>query len=176
MDLKPTPVLKRHPTLNFNPAKLFMSLFSFFRRSDFFSEEEKQHIIASIRATELRTSGEIRVYIESRCRFVDPLDRAAEIFWGLKMDHTEDKNAVLVYIAFRDHQYAVFADKGIHEKVGEKFWKEEVQAMYIHFRENQISDAIAQVITDVGEALHHHFPYEHDTDKNELPDDIVFGK
>lgn len=153
-----------------------MSLLSFFRRSDFFSEEEKKRIINSIRAAEMRTSGEIRVYIESKCRFVDPLDRAAEIFWGLKMDHTKDRNAILVYVAVRDHQYAVYADNGIHEKVGEKFWKQEVKAMYKHFKQNQVSDAIAQVITDVGEALHVNFPYEHAIDKNELPDDIVFGK
>ena len=84
-----------------------MALFSFFTRNNFFSEEEKQRIIDSIRSAELQTSGEIRVFLESRCRFVDPLDRAAEIFWGLKMDQTEDKNAVLVYVAIRDHQYGV---------------------------------------------------------------------
>jgi len=153
-----------------------MASISLFRRKEIFSEDERQGIINAIRAAEIRTSGEIRVYIERRCRFVDPLDRAAEIFWNLKMDQTGEKNAVLVYVAVRDQQYAVFADKGIYERVGEVFWKEEVKAMYRHFRENQISDAIAQVITDVGQALHTHFPYENDTDKNELPDDIVFGK
>jgi uncharacterized membrane protein len=153
-----------------------MGLFSFKKKNDFFSEEEKQRVIAAIRAAEIRTSGEIRVYIESRCRFVDPLDRAAEIFWGLKMDHTEDHNAVLIYIAVRDHQYAIYADHGIHEKVGEQFWKKEVGDMKRHFKQNHIADAIVQVINDVGQALHQHFPYERDTDKNELPDDIVFGK
>lgn len=153
-----------------------MALFSFLKRSDFFSEEEKQRIIDAIRSAETNTSGEIRVYIESRCRFVDPLDRAAEIFWGLKMDHTDMHNAVLVYVAVRDHQYAVYADQGIYEKVGEKFWQEEVTSMYKHFRESRVADAVAQVITDVGKALAFHFPYQKDVDKNELPDDIVFGK
>ena len=153
-----------------------MAIFSFFRRNDFFSEEEKQLIVDAIRASEIRTSGEIRVYIESRCRFVDPLDRAAEIFWNMKMDHTKDHNAVLVYVALRDQQYAVFADKAIHEKVGNAFWNEAVKAMYVHFKQNHVADAIAQVITDVGQALYQHFPYDRSTDKNELPDDIVFGK
>ena len=153
-----------------------MAIFSFFRRSDFFTEEEKQRIVDAIRASEIRTSGEIRVYIESRCRFVDPLDRAAEIFWNMKMDQTKDRNAVLVYVAMRDHQYAVFADKAIHEKVGNAFWDEAVKSMYKHFKQNQVADAIAQVITDVGQALYQHFPYDRSTDKNELPDEIVFGK
>lgn len=153
-----------------------MALFSFLKRNDFFSEEEKQRIIEAIRQAELSTSGEVRVYIESRCRFVDPLDRAAEIFWGLKMDHTDRHNAVLVYVAVRDHQYAVYADKGIYEKVGDQFWKEEVKAMYRHFKDSRVADAVAQVITDVGNALAIHFPYQPNIDKNELPDDIVFGK
>jgi uncharacterized membrane protein len=153
-----------------------MAVFSFLKKKDFFSPDEKQRILDAIRESEQRTSGEIRVYIESRCRFVDPLDRAAEIFWGLKMDHTGFHNAVLVYVAVRDHQYAVFADAGIHEKLGETFWKDEVKAMHHHFKQNHVADAIVQVIKDVGSALHRHFPYDKGTDKNELPDDIVFGR
>jgi len=151
-------------------------LFSFFRNSEFFSEDEKQRILESIRQSERNTSGEIRIYVESRCRFVDPLDRASEVFWGLKMDHTEQRNAVLVYVAMRDHQYAVFADEGIYQKAGETFWKEKVEKMNLRFKENQVAEAIVEVIRDIGEALHYHFPYNISTDKNELPDEIVFGK
>ena len=122
-----------------------MALFSFFNKKEFFSPEEKQRIIDAIRESEQRTSGEIRIYIESRCRFVDPLDRAAEVFWGLKMEQTNYHNAVLVYVAVRDHQYAIYADKGIHEKLGDQFWKEEVQAMQQHFIKNHVAEAIEQV-------------------------------
>lgn len=152
-----------------------MALFPSFRKSDFFSAEEKKQVVEAIQAAELTTSGEIRVFVESRCRFVDPLDRAAELFWLLKMDYTKDHNAVLVYVAIRDHQFAVFADQGIHEKVGNEFWNKEVQAMNIHFKQNHYADAITQVVRDVGAALQFHFPFNRDTDKNELPDDIIFG-
>lgn len=151
-------------------------MFNFFRKEDFFHPAEKERIIAAIKSAEMNTSGELRVYIESRCRFVDPLDRASEIFWGLKMDQTARNNAVLVYVAYRDHQYAVFADNGIHEKLGAQFWASEVAKMSRHFRENQITDAIVKVIEEVGHALQTNFPYEPGIDKNELPDDIVFGK
>lgn len=153
-----------------------MGLFSVFRQSDYFTAGEKERIVSAIKNAEKNTSGEVRVFIESRCRFVNPLDRASEIFWGLKMDHTDRHNAVLIYIAIRDHQYAVFADEGIHQKLGEDFWNKEVKAMYVHFKENQVAEAIARVIDDVGKALNTHFPYEPGVDKNELPDDIVFGK
>jgi uncharacterized membrane protein len=151
-----------------------MSIFSP-KRKDFFSSEENARIVETIRNAERTTSGEIRVYIESRCRFVDPLDRAAEIFWTLKMDHTVHHNSVLLYVAMKDHQFAIFADKGIHEKLGNEFWRKEVEKMSRHFRENHYLDALVLVINDIGTALQTHFPYDPNADKNELPDDIVFG-
>ena len=65
---------------------------SFFKRKDFFSPDERARIIDAIRVAEMQTSGEIRLYVESRCRYVDPIDRAREIFWCLKMDHTVERN------------------------------------------------------------------------------------
>jgi uncharacterized membrane protein len=100
---------------------------SLFSRKDFFSEEEKKLIVAAIGEAEKQTSGEVRVYVESRCRFVDPIDRAAEVFAILKMDRTAAHNAVLIYLAVKDRQLAVFGDQGIHEKVGGAFWQEEVK-------------------------------------------------
>lgn len=152
-----------------------MSLLPFFKKKDFLSADEKKRIIEAIQLSEQKTSGEIRIYIEGRCRYVDPLDRAAELFWSLKMDQTADKNAVLVYVAMKDHQFAIYADKGIHEKVGESFWKKEVESMSTHFSKQHYTDALVEVIRDIGEALHTHFPYARQKDKNELPDDIIFG-
>ena len=133
-------------------------------------------IVSAIREAERRTSGEVRVFVESRCRFMDAIDRAAEVFYGLEMDETEDHNGVLVYVALKDHQLAVFGDKGIHEKVGADFWNAEVRNMISQFNKEDYARGIADCITDIGDALHLHFPFDNDTDKNELPDEIVFGK
>ena len=148
----------------------------FFRRKDFFSETEKQLIVSSIQAAEKQTSGEIRVFVESRCKYVDPLDRAAEIFAGLKMEETAARNGVLVYVAIRDRQLALLGDKGIHEKVGAEFWNKEVKLILSHFNRADYAAGIAHVVEEIGEALRTHFPYDKDGDINELPDDIVFGK
>ncbi|MDO6429663.1 TPM domain-containing protein [Flavitalea sp. BT771] len=148
----------------------------FFRRKDFFSDAEKRQIVTAIAEAEKCTSGEIRVYVESRCRYVDPLDRAAEIFTGLKMEETAARNAVLLYVALKDRQLAILGDKGIHEKVGSAFWNKEVQLILSQFNKSNYAEGIARVVGEVGEALRTHFPYDKDTDTNELPDDIVFGK
>jgi uncharacterized membrane protein len=148
----------------------------FFSKKEFFSAVEKNRIVAAIKEAEQQTSGEIRVYIESHCRFVDPLDRATEVFAQLNMAKTTGHNAVLIYVAVRDHQLAIFGDQGIHEKVGEVFWQEKVSHMLAHFKKDLYADAILKTILDIGAALKYHFPYDRQTDINELPDDIVFGR
>ena len=148
----------------------------FLSKKNFFSEEEKKLIVDAIREAELQTSGEIRVYVESRCRFVDPLDRAAEVFALLKMEKTAGRNAVLLYLAVKDRQLAIFGDQAIHEKVGEVFWKNQVSQILSRFQREHFAKAIAIAIKGIGDALKFHFPYDRQTDINELPDDIVFGR
>ncbi len=152
-----------------------MSIFSFLRKKkEFFTKEEQGRIVQAILAAEKRTSGEVRVYVESRCRFVDPVDRAVEVFFGLKMDKTDDRNGVLLYAAMEDHQLAIFGDEGIHQRVGTDFWHLEVKKIIDEFNSAHFAEGIIDIIHDIGQALHHHFPYERE-DKNELPDEIVFG-
>jgi len=153
-----------------------MSLFSLFKKKDFFTEEEKLQIVEAVRKAERTTSGEVRVFVENRCSYMDAIDRAKEIFVDLKMNETADRNAVLVYIAMKDHQLAVFGDEGIHSKLGNDYWNAEVRKMISNFNKENYADGIKEVVTDIGEALTQLFPYNNDTDKNELPDDIVFGK
>lgn len=153
-----------------------MKLFPWQKEKEFFTAEEKERILQAIRQAEMRTSGEVRLFVESRCKYINALDRAKELFFELQMDKTVDRNANLVYIAMQDRQAAVFGDEGIHQKVGQKYWDEEINKMLLNFKDQHIVDGICQCITDIGDALHQHFPYDRETDKNELPDDIVFGK
>lgn len=153
-----------------------MSLFSFFKKVEFFTAEEKQQIIEAVRNAERRTSGEVRVFVESRCSYMDAIDRAIEIFARLKMFETDDRNAVLVYVALKDKQLAVFGDEGIHKKLGNDYWNNEVRKMISRFNKENYAEGIKEVVKDIGEALVTYFPFNNDTDKNELPDDIVFGK
>jgi uncharacterized membrane protein len=146
------------------------------KQQKFFTAEEETKIVDAIRAAEQQTSGEVRLYIESKCRFVDPLDRAAEIFLHLKMNETENRNAALVYIATQHKQLAVFADEGIYKKAGQQFWNNAVHTMLSNFKKENYAEGLVEVIQKIGAALQTYFPYDAATDKNELPDDIVFGK
>jgi uncharacterized membrane protein len=152
-------------------------MFSFLKKNiDFFAPHEKQVIVEAVRNAEKRTSGEIRVFVETHCRYVDAMDRAREIFDQLKMDQTKDRNAVLLYMAVKDRQLAVLGDEGIHQKVGDGYWNTEVMKMVKTFNQDNYADGLVICVKDIGEALHAHFPYDSKIDKNELPDDIVFGR
>ena len=143
---------------------------------DYFSAEEKEIIVRAIQKAEQRTSGEVRIYVESRCSLVNPVLRAKEVFHALKMTETEARNGVLVYLAMKDKQLAVYGDEGIHTKVGNAFWNDEVKKMLQNFNKNNFASGIEEIILNIGEALKTHFPFDNKTDKNELSDDIVFGK
>jgi uncharacterized membrane protein len=153
-----------------------LRLFPRQKKKEFFTAEEKKELVEAIQKAEQRTSGEIRVFVENRCRYMDALDRAFEIFVQLKMRETKERNATLIYVAVKDRQAAVFGDEGIHAKVGDKYWEDTVRKMLLQFRGEKLSQGICQGITELGEALYFYFPYNRETDKNELPDEIVFGR
>ena len=152
-------------------------MLSFLRKKiRFFTEEETRLIVKAIRDAEHQTSGEVRVYVESRCSWVDAIDRAAEIFFKLRMEKTEQRNAVIVYVAAKDRLLAVFGDEGIHNKVGDEYWNKVVGEMLASFNTNNYAEGISNCVIQIGNALKTHFPFNRDTDINELPDEIVFGR
>jgi uncharacterized membrane protein len=151
-------------------------MFSLFKKKEFFSAKDKEQIVEAIRLAERETSGEIRIYVESKNPFVDAIDRAAEIFFKLKMQETDHRNAVLLYVAIKDQELALFADEGIYQKAGKDYWDNAVTSMLNQFTKDNISNGIEQCIVQIGQTLKQKFPYIPTEDKNELPDEIVFGK
>lgn len=151
-------------------------MFNWFKKrtEDFFSPQEKQMITDAIKLAEKQTSGEVRVFIEKKCQYVNAIDRAKELFDKMDMYKTAERNAVIVYVALKHRQLAVFADVGIYEKTGASFWNNSVQTMLAHFNKEDYVDGIAGVVKKIGQALNTHFPFQKN-DVNELPDDIVFG-
>ncbi|MEO6948294.1 MAG: TPM domain-containing protein [Ginsengibacter sp.] len=152
-------------------------MWPFPKKKPFFTIQEKDMIVNAIKDAEMQTSGEIRIFVEGRCKYVDALDRAAQIFDNLEMEKTELRNGVLFYLAVKDKQLAIFADKGIHEATeGDKYWKDAVKEILSVFSKESLVAGMITSILKIGQALREHFPYDKDVDRNELPDEIIFGK
>lgn len=140
-----------------------------------FTSEEKGRIKAAIKSAELNTSGEIRVHLEGHCKNDNVLERAAQMFSQLGMHKTDTRNGVLIYMAVKDHKFAIIGDAGINAKVEEDFWDTTKEKMLSHFKTGDLTKGLVEGVLCAGERLKEHFPY-HKDDKNELSDDISFGK
>ena len=139
----------------------------------YLTDKQEQKIIEEIADAENRTSGEIRVHIESTCKR-EPLVRAARVFHELGMDETELQNGVLIYIAADDHKVAVYAGKGIHKKVEDGFWDGVLNMLVEHFKKDEFEEGIIQAVRRVGTKLKELFPYQKG-DVNELTDEISYN-
>ena len=143
----------------------------------YFSEEDQLRIANAIAKAEMTTSGEIRIFVEDTCPYPQPLERAQEIFHILKIDQTEHRNGVLIYLSLVDKKAALFGDEGIYQKTGQAaYWEAEFEVFKDLLSHGMIVEAIERVIADIGFSLAEYFPYQEGIDKNELPDEMVFGE
>ena len=136
----------------------------------FFTKEEKDRIVEAIREAEKKTSGEICVYLERKARG-DVMDCAKKVFEKLGMTKTEKRNGVLIYFSLTTRNFAILGDRGIHDKVGDGFWREIISRMEKHFSQNDFVGGLEAGIREIGKRLTDHFPREKG-DVNELPDEI----
>lgn len=142
--------------------------------ANFFTRDQKEQIKQAIARAELNTSGEIRLHVENRCK-IDVLDCAAGWFEKLKMHRTDKRNGVLFYLAVKDRKFAIIGDAGINAVTPDNFWDSIKAEVLAHFSENKFAEGLIKGIDMAGEQLKTHFPYQSD-DKNELSDEISFGK
>lgn len=144
------------------------------RTKEFLSKLDHDRIVQAIREAEMKTSAEIRVYIQRGELADDPLVTATRRFHKLGMHRTRHRNAVLIFVAPRAHKFAVVGDEAIHRKSVEGYWQSVVDKMREHFRQERFSDALIDAIRDIGAMLAQHFP-KSGGGSDELPDAVVEG-
>lgn len=136
------------------------------------NRDEDRRVVEAIRQAERNTSGEIKVHIENRCK-VNVEQRSLFIFDKLKLNETQLRNGVLIYLAVKDRKFAILGDEGINKVVEDGFWNDVKDLMLSHFKEGRFSEGLEQGIQRCGEKLKTFFPYQSD-DINEIPDDISY--
>ena len=136
------------------------------------NNEEDRRVVEAIKQAELNTSGEIKVHIENRCKG-NVEERSLYVFDKLKLHETKLRNGVLIYLAVRDHKFAILGDEGINKVVEDGFWNDVKDLMLGHFKEGRFAEGLEQGIQRCGEKLKTYFPYQSD-DINEIPDEISY--
>ena len=88
--------------------------------NNYLSNTEMASLVEAIKQAENQSTGEIRVHIDSTS--VDNNAKVAfDVFKKLGMDQTKERNAVLFHVNFEKKYLTIIGDKGIHEKVHQKF-------------------------------------------------------
>ena len=139
----------------------------------FLTSNEEAEIVEAIRIAENTTSGEIRVHIEQKCD-IDAYEHALEVFHLLKMNNTQQRNGVLIYVAVDNKSFVILGDQGINNIVGADFWNSTRDKISNQFKSSNFKQGLIDGITEAGKALSQHFPWN-DDDKDELDNSISKG-
>ena len=167
--------LKASEYANYKPKRfeIFIKIIPMSKFEDFLTKEEEQAIVEAIGIAEKATSGEIRVHIE-KTSDKNHYERAKEVFHDLKMDETELKNGVLIYMAVEDQSFVICGDKGIDDVVNDDFWDCTKDIMANQFKKNNFKQGLIDGILRAGEQLKKYFPYQ-ENDAEELSNEISKG-
>ena len=123
----------------------------------FIGDADLDAVARAVAEAERHTSAEIRLHLDHRCPG-DAVARAVLVFERLGMHRKAERHGVLIYAAVQDRKLAVIGDAGIHERVGETYWRRLVADITEHFSQERPRDGFLHAIRDVGEALRRHFP------------------
>ena len=140
---------------------------------EFLTREERAQVARGIGEAEQRTSGEIRVHLEDHIE-EDVLDHAVYIFEALGMQHTRERNGVLIYVSVSDRLVAVIGDKGINDRVPEGYWDRAVGVMKLHFAAGRHAEGLCEAVHMVASQLSTYFPVRGD-DRDELSNEVSIG-
>jgi uncharacterized membrane protein len=142
----------------------------------FFSDDDFLRISQKITEAEKTTSGEIRIGICEKKRFLNRKKNirklAEEEFYKLNMHNTRDKTGILLFLLLSERQFYILADEGINSKVSQNTWDGVRDEILSKFIEGQYTKGIITGVEKVGKILTEFFPIKAD-DTNDLSNKIV---
>jgi len=140
--------------------------------ADFIPSDGQRRIADAITAAERHTSGEICVHVTPRCRG-EVIRRAIMTFNRLHLYTTQRRNAVLIFVAYQDHKFAILGDTGINDVVPAGFWNGEVAVLGEYLKAGRPVDGLCEIIAHMGERLSQYFPADRE-DNNELSNEVSY--
>ncbi|HEY8298415.1 MAG TPA: TPM domain-containing protein [Candidatus Baltobacteraceae bacterium] len=114
-------------------------------------------ITQAIESQERATTGRIAVRIVPHVP-EDPVADARAALHAAELHEGDDRNAIVFLVAPKARRFSVYGDRGIHERVGETFWKDVVAEMTPYFRNGEPTEGLIHGIARAGAVLREHFP------------------
>lgn len=142
--------------------------------NNYLSNTQMASLVEAIKQAENQSTGEIRVHIDSTS--VDNNAKVAfDVFKKLGMSQTKERNAVLFHVNFEKKYLTIIGDKGIHEKVHQKFWNDLHDKITRAFSEGNYYQGLHDAILETGLELKNFFPIKGGENPNELSNEITFS-
>ena len=141
-------------------------------RRRFLARLDRARLEEAIREAERSTTGQVRVIVLPRVRgnLATVADLTAE---RLHMRATPDRNGVLILVVPGRREFHVWGDVGVHEKVGDDFWKRIAGQISEQFQRGDFTAGLLSGIDEIGRQLTAHFPAQRGSAVNTLPDSVV---
>ena len=106
-------------------------------------------LVEAIQQAEDHSTGEIRVHIDQNSDD-NNAKIAFDVFKSLGMDKTKERNGVLFHVNFEQKYLTIIGDKGIHEKVHQKFWNDLHDKITSAFSQGQYFEGLRDAILETG--------------------------
>jgi len=108
-----------------------------------------------------------------KLRFALTQQRAILEFYINKINQTEAKNGVLLFVSLKEHKVFVLCDEHIAHFVSQETWNQEVVArMSAYLKENNLCEAMIVGIRETANVIKTNVPIEKHT-KNDLEDVVI---
>ena len=141
-------------------------------RRRFLARLDRARLEKAIREAERSNTGQVRVIVLPRVRgnLAKVADLTAE---RLHMRATPDRNGVLILVVPGRREFHVWGDLGIHERVGDEFWKRVAGQISQEFQRGDFTAGLLSGIEEIGRQLTAHFPAAPGSAANTLSDSVV---
>jgi uncharacterized membrane protein len=141
-------------------------------RRRFLARLDRGRLEEAIRRAEESTTGQVRVVVLPRVR--GNLAKVAELTAErLHMRAIPDRNGALILVVPGRREFHVWGDLGIHERVGDDFWKRVAGQISEQFQRGDFTGGLLSGIDEIGRQLTAHFPAQPGAAINSLPDSVV---
>ena len=97
-------------------------------------------------------------------------ERAVYAFFQKGLHKTKEQTGILIFISLLERSVWILADRAIHEKVRDDFWRSLTRELIEGIKAHRAFEALNSVLTKCSEELKKHFPGPH---RDCLPDDVT---
>lgn len=95
---------------------------------------------------------------------IEQVERRAILeFYSRKLDHTKDRNAILVLISAMERRAVILADQSISSKIDASVWDSALKALLVKIKNGSIKDGIKICCSEITQKLEAYFPADNRT-------------